>query len=108
MKAAAIAIPGVSSWAAYKERARLKVGETVLVNGASDAVPIRFVQVGAVSAPFDRLLHCVGELLRVTTSAGSKSRPNPSLCQKPSRHGPRIKAPGVMCLLWRCGSLDPR
>jgi len=33
--AAAIANPGMSSWAAYRERARLKAGETVLVNGAS-------------------------------------------------------------------------
>jgi NADPH:quinone reductase-like Zn-dependent oxidoreductase len=33
--AAAIANPGMSSWAAYTERARLKAGETVLVNGAS-------------------------------------------------------------------------
>jgi NADPH:quinone reductase-like Zn-dependent oxidoreductase len=33
--AAAIANPGMSSWAAYKERAKLKRGETVLVNGAT-------------------------------------------------------------------------
>jgi NADPH:quinone reductase-like Zn-dependent oxidoreductase len=33
--AAAIANPGLSSWAAYTERARLKAGETVLVNGAA-------------------------------------------------------------------------
>jgi NADPH:quinone reductase-like Zn-dependent oxidoreductase len=33
--AAAIANPGMSSWAAYTERARLKRGETVLVNGAA-------------------------------------------------------------------------
>src|ERR1700761_4167393 len=33
--AAAIANPGMSSWAAYAERARLKPGETVLVNGAT-------------------------------------------------------------------------
>jgi len=33
--AAAIANPGMSSWAAYAERARLKAGETVLVNGAT-------------------------------------------------------------------------
>jgi NADPH:quinone reductase-like Zn-dependent oxidoreductase len=185
--AAAIAIPGVSSWAAYKERARLKVGETVLVNGATGtagrlavqiakhlgakkviatgrntdalqsvrslgadltiplvgnetaleeqfkeqfaegvdviidylwgmsaeclliagakagahSLPIRFVQVGAMSAPdiklpsavlrstielmgsgigsvpFDRLLHCSGELLRVTTLAGFKVAAKP-------------------------------
>jgi NADPH:quinone reductase-like Zn-dependent oxidoreductase len=35
--AAAIANPGMSSWAAYKERAKLKAGETVLVNGATGA-----------------------------------------------------------------------
>jgi NADPH:quinone reductase-like Zn-dependent oxidoreductase len=35
--AAAIANPGMSSWAAYTERARLKRGETVLVNGATGA-----------------------------------------------------------------------
>jgi NADPH:quinone reductase-like Zn-dependent oxidoreductase len=33
--AAAIANPGMSSWAAYTERAKLKSGETVLVNGAT-------------------------------------------------------------------------
>ncbi|HMD39092.1 MAG TPA: zinc-binding alcohol dehydrogenase family protein [Candidatus Acidoferrum sp.] len=33
--AAAIANPGMSSWAALAERARLKPGETVLVNGAT-------------------------------------------------------------------------
>jgi NADPH:quinone reductase-like Zn-dependent oxidoreductase len=33
--AAAIANPGLSSWAAYTERARLRNGETVLVNGAT-------------------------------------------------------------------------
>ncbi len=33
--AAAIANPGMSSWAAFTERARLQPGETVLVNGAT-------------------------------------------------------------------------
>lgn len=33
--AAAIANPGMSSWTAFTERARLKAGETVLVNGAT-------------------------------------------------------------------------
>ncbi|QCL87576.1 zinc-binding alcohol dehydrogenase family protein (plasmid) [Agrobacterium pusense] len=33
--AAAIANPGMSSWVALTERARLKVGETVLINGAT-------------------------------------------------------------------------
>jgi NADPH:quinone reductase-like Zn-dependent oxidoreductase len=35
--AAAMAIPGMSSWAALVERAKLRAGETVLVNGASGA-----------------------------------------------------------------------
>jgi NADPH:quinone reductase-like Zn-dependent oxidoreductase len=35
--AAAIANPGMSSWASYRERAKLKAGETVLVNGATGA-----------------------------------------------------------------------
>jgi NADPH:quinone reductase-like Zn-dependent oxidoreductase len=33
--AAAIAIPGISSWAAFKERAHLIAGENVLINGAT-------------------------------------------------------------------------
>jgi NADPH:quinone reductase-like Zn-dependent oxidoreductase len=33
--AAAIAIPGMSSWAALVERAQVRVGETVLINGAT-------------------------------------------------------------------------
>jgi NADPH:quinone reductase-like Zn-dependent oxidoreductase len=33
--AAAIANPGMSSWAAYTDRARLEAGETVLINGAT-------------------------------------------------------------------------
>jgi NADPH:quinone reductase-like Zn-dependent oxidoreductase len=43
--AAAIAIPGMSSWAAYKERAKLKAGETVLVNGASGTAGRLAVQI---------------------------------------------------------------
>ncbi|WP_322053153.1 quinone oxidoreductase family protein [Paraburkholderia bannensis] len=35
--AAALAIPGMSSWAALMERARLSRGETVLINGATGA-----------------------------------------------------------------------
>src|SRR5580704_2962418 len=35
--AAAMAIPGMSSWAALQERAQLRRGETVLINGASGA-----------------------------------------------------------------------
>ncbi|WP_431822721.1 quinone oxidoreductase family protein [Burkholderia sp. F1] len=35
--AAVIAIPGMSSWAALTERARMAAGETVLVNGATGA-----------------------------------------------------------------------
>ena len=33
--AAAIAVPGMSSWAALTERAKLVAGETVLINGAT-------------------------------------------------------------------------
>ncbi len=43
--AAAIANPGMSSWAAYTERARLKPGETVLVNGATGAAGRLAVQI---------------------------------------------------------------
>jgi NADPH:quinone reductase-like Zn-dependent oxidoreductase len=45
MTAAAIANPGMSSWAAYTERARLKVGETVLVNGATGTAGRLAVQI---------------------------------------------------------------
>jgi NADPH:quinone reductase-like Zn-dependent oxidoreductase len=37
VQAAAMAIPGMSSWAALVERAQLRAGETVLVNGATGA-----------------------------------------------------------------------
>src|SRR5580658_8906837 len=43
--AAAIANPGMSSWAAYTERAKLKRGETVLVNGATAAAGRLAVQI---------------------------------------------------------------
>ncbi|MGA7776414.1 MAG: zinc-binding alcohol dehydrogenase family protein [Paraburkholderia sp.] len=43
--AAAIAIPGMSSWAAFVERARLVKGETVLINGATGASGRLAVQV---------------------------------------------------------------
>jgi NADPH:quinone reductase-like Zn-dependent oxidoreductase len=43
--AAAIANPGMSSWAAYTERARLKVGETVLINGATGTAGRLAVQI---------------------------------------------------------------
>ncbi len=43
--AAAIANPGLSSWAAYAERARLKAGETVLVNGATGTAGRLAVQI---------------------------------------------------------------
>jgi len=43
--AAAIANPGMSSWAAYKERAKLKPGETVLVNGATGTAGRLAVQI---------------------------------------------------------------
>jgi NADPH:quinone reductase-like Zn-dependent oxidoreductase len=43
--AAAIANPGMSSWTAYTERAKLKVGETVLVNGATGTAGRLAVQI---------------------------------------------------------------
>lgn len=43
--AAAIANPGMSAWAAYTERARLKDGETVLVNGATGTAGRLAVQI---------------------------------------------------------------
>ncbi len=43
--AAAIAIPGMSSWAALSDRARLERGETVLVNGATGAAGRLAVQI---------------------------------------------------------------
>jgi NADPH:quinone reductase-like Zn-dependent oxidoreductase len=43
--AAAIANPGMSSWAAYTERAGLRPGETVLVNGATGAAGRLAVQI---------------------------------------------------------------
>ena len=43
--AAAIANPGMSSWVAYVERAKLKAGETVLVNGATGAAGRLAVQI---------------------------------------------------------------
>jgi NADPH:quinone reductase-like Zn-dependent oxidoreductase len=43
--AAAIAIPGMSSWVALKERAKLGAGETVLVNGATGTAGRLAVQI---------------------------------------------------------------
>ena len=43
--AAAIANPGMSSWAALKERARLVAGETVLINGATGVAGRLAVQI---------------------------------------------------------------
>jgi NADPH:quinone reductase-like Zn-dependent oxidoreductase len=43
--AAAIANPGMSSWAAFKERAKLEVGETVLINGATGSAGRLAVQI---------------------------------------------------------------
>lgn len=48
--AAAIAIPGMSSWAALKERAHLSEGETVLVNGATGAAGSLAVQIARLMA----------------------------------------------------------
>lgn len=43
--AAAIANPGMSSWGAYVERARLRAGDTVLVNGATGTAGRLAVQI---------------------------------------------------------------
>jgi NADPH:quinone reductase-like Zn-dependent oxidoreductase len=43
--AAAIANPGMSSWAAFKERAKLTSGETVLINGATGTAGRLAVQI---------------------------------------------------------------
>jgi NADPH:quinone reductase-like Zn-dependent oxidoreductase len=43
--AAAIANPGMSAWAAFKERASLKAGETVLINGATGTAGRLAVQI---------------------------------------------------------------
>lgn len=43
--AAAIANPGISSWAAFRERARLTAGESVLVNGATGTAGRLAVQI---------------------------------------------------------------
>jgi len=43
--AAAIAIPGMSSWAAFKERAHLVAGENVLINGATGTAGRLAVQI---------------------------------------------------------------
>lgn len=45
MTAAAIANPGMSSWAALTERAKFKAGETVLVNGATGTAGMLAVQI---------------------------------------------------------------
>ena len=69
--AAAMAIPGMSSWAALVERAGLRAGETVLVNGATGASGRLAIQVarhlgakkvvatGRNAAAFDEL-HALG------------------------------------------------
>src|SRR5580700_9484683 len=43
--AAAIAIPGMSSWAAFRERAHLIAGENVLINGATGTAGRLAVQI---------------------------------------------------------------
>lgn len=45
LTAAAIANPGMSSWVAFAERARLRAGETVLVNGATGTAGKLAVQI---------------------------------------------------------------
>ena len=43
--AAALANPGMSSWAALSERAKIKPGETVLINGATGSAGLMAVQI---------------------------------------------------------------
>ncbi|WP_175691857.1 zinc-binding alcohol dehydrogenase family protein, partial [Burkholderia anthina] len=99
--AAAIAIPGMSSWAALTERTRLAAGETVLVNGATgtsgrlavriakhlgaakvtpEGRRLRFVQIGSIGGA-DVLLP--GAVLRATAielmGSGLGSVPLPRL-----------------------------
>lgn len=70
LTAAAIANPGMSSWAAFAERARLKAGETVLVNGATGTAGRLAVQIAkymgagkVIATGRDReALHAVAEL----------------------------------------------
>ncbi|WP_434287917.1 quinone oxidoreductase family protein [Celeribacter sp. SCSIO 80788] len=45
LRAAALANPGMSSWMALKDRARLQPGETVLVNGATGVSGVLAVQI---------------------------------------------------------------
>jgi NADPH:quinone reductase-like Zn-dependent oxidoreductase len=72
--AAAIANPGMSSWAALTERAKLKRGETVLINGATGIAGSLAVQIakhlgaGKVIATGRSL-----EALRQTTALGADS-----------------------------------
>jgi NADPH:quinone reductase-like Zn-dependent oxidoreductase len=48
LTAAALANPGMSSWAAFAERAKLKPGETVLINGATGTSGRLAVQIAKV------------------------------------------------------------
>jgi NADPH:quinone reductase-like Zn-dependent oxidoreductase len=86
------------------------------------AVPMRFVQIGATrgsgitlpagvlrSSPIqlmgsglgsvanDRLVHCIGELLKAAGPVGSKSQPERSLCRRLSLHGTRMAAACAQC-----------
>ncbi len=45
LTAAAVANPGMSCWAAFKERAKLQAGETVLINGATGTAGRLAVQI---------------------------------------------------------------
>jgi len=67
--AAAIANPGMSSWAAYIERARLKRGETVLINGATGTSGRLAVQV-AKHLGAGRII-ATGRNLEVLSSLGA-------------------------------------
>ncbi|SEP64139.1 hypothetical protein SAMN05216548_101163 [Faunimonas pinastri] len=82
--AASIANPGMSSWAALTERAKLRTGEPVLVNGATGAADSLAVQIarhlGAAkiiaTGRDPEALHSQGELGADVTIASTATRPH--------------------------------
>ena len=103
-----------------------KSAERLIIAGAkggAEAVPIRFVQIGAVSGsditlpsaalrssavvlmgsgigsiPFDRLVRAIDGLFRATVPASFKIATNPVRCPMSNRHGPETTAPAAPCL----------
>jgi len=80
--AAAIANPGMSSWAAYMERARLKTGETAsgsditLPGSVLRSSPIELMGSGLGSISNDRLIFCIAQLLKAAGRGGFKIAAN--------------------------------